>query len=39
MHVDDDRGFALDCCVTGDGGSVADLDDDELLYGFGGVDS
>jgi len=31
----DDRNFALDGCVTGRGGSVADLDEDELLRGFG----
>jgi predicted transcriptional regulator len=30
-----DRAFALDGCVTGHGGSVADLDEDELLRGFG----
>jgi len=30
-----DRAFALDGCVTGQGGSVADLDEDELLRGFG----
>jgi hypothetical protein len=35
MHVDSDRDFALDGCVTGDGGSVADLDDEALLHGFG----
>lgn len=30
-----DRDFALDGCVTGDGGSVADVDEAELLRGFG----
>jgi predicted transcriptional regulator len=30
-----DRDFALDGCVTGDGTSVADIDEDELLRGFG----
>jgi hypothetical protein len=30
-----DRHFALDGCVTGDGGSVADVDEAELLRGFG----
>lgn len=30
-----DREFALDGCVTGSGGSVADIDEDELLRGFG----
>lgn len=30
-----DRAFALTGCVTGDGGSVADVDEDELLRGFG----
>ena len=30
-----DRDFALDGCVTGPGGSVADVDEDELLRGFG----
>lgn len=31
----DDRDFALDGCVTGAGGSVADLSEAELLRGFG----
>lgn len=30
-----DRDFALDGCVTGPGGSVADVDEDDLLRGFG----
>lgn len=30
-----DRSFALDGCVTGSGGSVADIDESELLRGFG----
>jgi predicted transcriptional regulator len=30
-----DRDFTLDGCVTGDGGSVADIDEAELLRGFG----
>ena len=30
-----DRVFALDGCVTGPGGSVADIDEDDLLRGFG----
>jgi predicted transcriptional regulator len=30
-----DRAFALDGCVTGPGGSVADVDEAELLRGFG----
>jgi hypothetical protein len=30
-----DRVFAIDGCVTGDGSSVADIDEDELLRGFG----
>jgi predicted transcriptional regulator len=30
-----DRAFALDGCVTGRGGSVADIDESELLRGFG----
>jgi len=30
-----DRAFALSGCVTGDGSSVAGIDDDELLRGFG----
>ncbi len=30
-----DRAFAIDGCVTGSGGSVADIDEDELLRGFG----
>jgi hypothetical protein len=30
-----DRGFALDGCVTGSGDSIADLDEDQLLRGFG----
>jgi hypothetical protein len=30
-----DRAFALDGCVKGDGSSVADLSEDELLRGFG----
>jgi predicted transcriptional regulator len=30
-----DRAFALDGCVTGHGGSVADIDEEELLRGFG----
>lgn len=30
-----DRAFALDGCVTGPGGSVADIDESELLRGFG----
>ena len=30
-----DRAFAVDGCVTGSGGSVADIDEDELLRGFG----
>jgi predicted transcriptional regulator len=30
-----DRTFALAGCVTGSGGSVADVDEDELLRGFG----
>lgn len=30
-----DRAFALEGCVTGPGGSVADIDEDELLRGFG----
>lgn len=30
-----DRTFALEACVTGPGGSVADVDEDELLRGFG----
>lgn len=30
-----DRDFALDGCVTGRGDSVADVDEDELLRGFG----
>lgn len=30
-----DRAFALEGCVTGSGGSVADHDEDELLRGFG----
>ena len=30
-----DRTFALEGCVTGPGGSVADVDEDELLRGFG----
>ncbi|HYI80721.1 MAG TPA: CopG family transcriptional regulator [Thermoleophilaceae bacterium] len=30
-----DRAFALDGCVSGDGSSVADIDEDELLRGFG----
>jgi Ribbon-helix-helix protein, copG family len=29
------RDFALDGCVTGDGSSVADIDEAELLRGFG----
>ena len=29
------RVFAIDGCVTGDGSSVADIDEDELLRGFG----
>ena len=32
----DDRDFALDGCVTGDGSSVADVDEAQLLRGFGG---
>jgi hypothetical protein len=31
----DDRVFALDGCVTGDGSSIAELDDEALLQGFG----
>lgn len=31
----DDRRFALEGCVAGDGDSVADVDEDELLRGFG----
>ena len=30
-----DRAFALDGCVTGSGESVADVDETELLRGFG----
>jgi predicted transcriptional regulator len=30
-----DRAFALEGCVAGDGSSVADVDEDELLRGFG----
>lgn len=30
-----DRDFALDGCVTGPGTSVADLDEADLLRGFG----
>lgn len=30
-----DRAFALAGCVTGPGGSIADVDEDELLRGFG----
>lgn len=30
-----DRNFALDGCVTGSGDSIADLEEDELLRGFG----
>ncbi len=30
-----DRNFSLDGCVTGSGGSVADIDEAELLDGFG----
>lgn len=30
-----DRTFALESCVTGPGGSVADIDEAELLRGFG----
>ena len=30
-----DRAFAVDGCVAGDGSSVADVDEDELLRGFG----
>ena len=30
-----DRTFALEGCVKGRGGSVADIDEDELLHGFG----
>jgi len=30
-----DRILALDGCVTGDGGSLADVDERELLRGFG----
>ncbi len=30
-----DRVFALSGCVRGDGSSVADIDEDELLRGFG----
>jgi len=30
------RDFALDGCVTGPGGSIADLNEDDLLRGFGG---
>jgi predicted transcriptional regulator len=30
-----DRAFALDGCVAGAGGSVADVDESELLRGFG----
>lgn len=30
-----DREFALDGCVTGPGGSVADLDEQDLLRGLG----
>lgn len=30
-----DREFALGGCVTGDGSSVADIGEDELLRGFG----
>lgn len=30
-----DRAFALTGCATGDGTSVADIDEDELLRGFG----
>jgi hypothetical protein len=31
----EDRNFALTGCVTGPGDSVADLDVDELMRGFG----
>lgn len=31
----DDRDFALDGCVTGSGESIADVDEAELLRGFG----
>jgi predicted transcriptional regulator len=30
-----DRAFALEGCVAGSGGSVADVDEDDLLRGFG----
>ena len=30
-----DRNFALDGCVTGSGDSIADLDEEQLLRGFG----
>jgi ABC-type molybdate transport system ATPase subunit len=30
-----DRDFALDGCVTGAGGSIVDVDETELLRGFG----
>lgn len=30
-----DRDFALEGCVTGPGGSIADIDEEELLRGFG----
>lgn len=30
-----DRAFAIEGCVAGDGSSVADVDEDELLRGFG----
>lgn len=31
----DDRDFALDGCVTGPGDSIADVDEEKLLHGFG----
>jgi hypothetical protein len=31
----DDRAFALAGCVTGPGGSIADVAEDEMLRGFG----
>lgn len=34
-HPNGDREFALAGCVTGAGGSVADLDERDLLRGFG----
>ena len=34
-RVAPDRNFALDGCVAGTGGSVADIEEDESLRGFG----